>query len=86
MKPGFPNDFGFGNVIKNACSYRLSSFRIRLFLSLLLILFFLSDFYIYFYFFNPCTEKGGLMDIDKEDLMFLVPPLFTSKDIPENLV
>eukprot|EP00268_Persea_americana_P057617 TRINITY_DN6909_c1_g2_i9.p1 TRINITY_DN6909_c1_g2~~TRINITY_DN6909_c1_g2_i9.p1 ORF type:complete len:601 (+),score=127.53 TRINITY_DN6909_c1_g2_i9:334-2136(+) len=31
-------------------------------------------------------EKGGLMDIDQEDLMFLVPPLFTSKDMPENLV
>lgn len=31
-------------------------------------------------------EKGGLMDIDQEDLMLLVPPLFTSKDIPENLV
>lgn len=44
-------------------------------------------FYIYFCsFFFTSTEKGGLMDIDQEDLMFLVPPLFTSKDMPENLV
>ncbi|KAL5974049.1 hypothetical protein ACLOJK_030711 [Asimina triloba] len=31
-------------------------------------------------------EKGGLMDLDQEDLMYLVPPLFSPKDIPENLV
>lgn len=45
-------------------------------------------FYIYFcyYYYFTSSEKGGLMDIDQEDLMFLVPPLFTSKDMPENLV
>ncbi|XP_077238387.1 uncharacterized protein LOC143879737 [Tasmannia lanceolata] len=35
---------------------------------------------------EPYFEKGGLMDIDQEDLMMLVPPLFSPKDIPENLV
>lgn len=37
---------------------------------------FLSDF----------IEKGGLMDVDQEDLMILVPPLFSIKDVPEKVV
>ncbi|KAJ7969113.1 general transcription factor 3C polypeptide 5-like [Quillaja saponaria] len=31
-------------------------------------------------------EKGGLMDVDQEDVMIIVPPLFSLKDVPENLV
>ncbi|KAF3680398.1 putative general transcription factor 3C polypeptide 5-like isoform X3 [Capsicum annuum] len=32
------------------------------------------------------VEKGGLMDVDQEDLMILLPPLFSSKDMPDNIV
>lgn len=32
------------------------------------------------------VEKGGLMDVDQEDLMILLPPLFASKDMPDNIV
>ncbi|KAK9097837.1 hypothetical protein Syun_024882 [Stephania yunnanensis] len=35
---------------------------------------------------EPRFERGGLMDIDQEDLMILLPPLFSPKDMPENLV
>ncbi|KAF8391825.1 hypothetical protein HHK36_022163 [Tetracentron sinense] len=35
---------------------------------------------------EPHFDKGGLMDIDQEDLMILVPPLFSPKDMPEKLV
>ncbi|KAI5671320.1 hypothetical protein M9H77_11684 [Catharanthus roseus] len=31
-------------------------------------------------------EKGGLMDVDQEDLMILLPPLFSLKDVPERIV
>ncbi|CAM6048383.1 unnamed protein product [Sphagnum compactum] len=31
-------------------------------------------------------EKGGLMDMEQEELMMLVPPLFSLKDIPEETV
>lgn len=31
-------------------------------------------------------EKGGFMDGDQEDVMILVPPLFSPKDVPETLV
>lgn len=31
-------------------------------------------------------EKGGLMDVDQDDLMILLPPLFSLKDAPERLV
>lgn len=31
-------------------------------------------------------EKNGLMDVDEDDVMMLVPPLFAPKDFPENLV
>lgn len=31
-------------------------------------------------------EKGGLMDVDQEDLMILLPSLFSSKDMPDNIV
>ncbi|KAI3929253.1 hypothetical protein MKX01_006489 [Papaver californicum] len=34
---------------------------------------------------EPKFEKGGLMDIDQEDLMMLVPPLFSPKDEPGDL-
>ncbi|KAF5188248.1 General transcription factor 3c polypeptide [Thalictrum thalictroides] len=32
------------------------------------------------------SEKGGPMDIDQEDVMILVPPLFSPKDVPEKIV
>ncbi|XP_058184245.1 uncharacterized protein LOC131301813 isoform X2 [Rhododendron vialii] len=35
---------------------------------------------------EPQFEKGGLMDVDQEDLMILVPPLFSIKDVPEKVV
>ncbi|KAK4392689.1 General transcription factor 3C polypeptide 5 [Sesamum angolense] len=35
---------------------------------------------------EPQFEKGGLMDVDQEDLMILVPPLFSIKDLPEKVV
>ncbi|KAK9288664.1 hypothetical protein L1049_017125 [Liquidambar formosana] len=34
---------------------------------------------------EPHFEKGGLMDVDQDDLMILVPPLFSPKDVPEKL-
>ncbi|XP_021626776.1 general transcription factor 3C polypeptide 5 isoform X4 [Manihot esculenta] len=35
---------------------------------------------------EPHFEKAGLMDFDQEDVMILLPPLFTTKDFPVNLV
>lgn len=35
---------------------------------------------------DPQFEKRGLLDVDQEDLMMLVPPLFSPKDMPEKLV
>lgn len=35
---------------------------------------------------KPCLGKGNTVDVDKEDTMILVPPLFAIKDVPENLV
>ncbi|KAI7980456.1 hypothetical protein LOK49_Contig145G00004 [Camellia lanceoleosa] len=32
------------------------------------------------------VEKCGLMDVDQKDLMILVPPLFSIKDVPEKVV
>ncbi|KAJ4839142.1 hypothetical protein Tsubulata_008306 [Turnera subulata] len=34
---------------------------------------------------QPHFEKAGLLDLDHEDVMILVPPLFSPKDIPENI-
>ncbi|MBA0709153.1 hypothetical protein Golax_024213 [Gossypium laxum] len=31
-------------------------------------------------------EKGGFMDVDQEDVMMILPPLFSPKDMPENVV
>jgi len=31
-------------------------------------------------------DKGGFMDPDHEDVMIIVPPIFSPKDVPENLV
>ncbi|KAL2348666.1 hypothetical protein Fmac_002666 [Flemingia macrophylla] len=31
-------------------------------------------------------DKGGFIDLDHEDVMIIVPPLFAPKDMPENLV
>ncbi|RDX74396.1 General transcription factor 3C polypeptide 5 [Mucuna pruriens] len=31
-------------------------------------------------------DKGGLLDLDHEDVMIIVPPIFSPKDVPENLV
>uniref|UniRef100_A0A5B7B3E5 General transcription factor 3C polypeptide 5-like n=1 Tax=Davidia involucrata TaxID=16924 RepID=A0A5B7B3E5_DAVIN len=35
---------------------------------------------------EPQFGKFGLMDVDQEDLMILVPPLFSPKDVPEKVV
>lgn len=35
---------------------------------------------------EPQFEKHGLIDADQEDLMILLPPLFSLKNIPENVV
>lgn len=35
---------------------------------------------------EPQFEKHGLLDADQEDLMMLLPPLFSLKNIPENVV
>lgn len=35
---------------------------------------------------DPHFEKGGLMDVDQEDVMIMLPPLFSPKDMPEDLV
>ncbi|KAL3619231.1 hypothetical protein CASFOL_036801 [Castilleja foliolosa] len=35
---------------------------------------------------EPQLEKVGLLDANLEDLMILVPPLFSTKDIPEKVV
>lgn len=36
--------------------------------------------------FLSTVGKGGLIDLDKEDVMMLLPPFFAPKDVPENLV
>ncbi|XP_022157189.1 general transcription factor 3C polypeptide 5-like isoform X2 [Momordica charantia] len=35
---------------------------------------------------EPCLGKVNVIDVDKEDIMILVPPLFAVKDVPESLV
>lgn len=35
---------------------------------------------------EPQFEKGGLIDLDEDDVMMILPPLFAPKDVPENLV
>ncbi|WVZ12560.1 hypothetical protein V8G54_017090 [Vigna mungo] len=35
---------------------------------------------------EPLFDKGGFMDPDHEDVMIIVPPIFSPKDVPENLV
>lgn len=35
---------------------------------------------------DPRFDKGSLIDIEQDDLMMLIPPLFSLKDIPEQLV
>ncbi|XP_011655959.1 general transcription factor 3C polypeptide 5 isoform X1 [Cucumis sativus] len=35
---------------------------------------------------EPRLGKSNAIDVDKEDTMILVPPLFSIKDVPENLV
>ncbi|MED6171476.1 hypothetical protein PIB30_041062 [Stylosanthes scabra] len=35
---------------------------------------------------EPHLDEGGLMDVDHEDIMLIVPPLFAPKDMAENLV
>ncbi|KAK8583523.1 hypothetical protein V6N13_108876 [Hibiscus sabdariffa] len=35
---------------------------------------------------EPSFEEGGFMDVDQEDVMMILPPLFSPKDIPENVV
>ncbi|KAF9616286.1 hypothetical protein IFM89_029062 [Coptis chinensis] len=34
---------------------------------------------------EPYSEKGAVVDVDQEDVMILVPPLFSPKDFPEKL-
>lgn len=36
--------------------------------------------------YSQLSEKGGLIDLDEDDVMMILPPLFAPKDIPENLV
>ncbi|KAF9620905.1 hypothetical protein IFM89_015302 [Coptis chinensis] len=35
---------------------------------------------------EPYSEKGAIVDVDQDDVMILVPPLFSPKDLPEKLV
>lgn len=35
---------------------------------------------------QPRLERHGLMDVDQDDLLILVPPLFSNKDMPDNIV
>ncbi|XP_073054959.1 uncharacterized protein [Primulina eburnea] len=35
---------------------------------------------------EPQFRNGDLLDFDHEDLMMMVPPLFSTKDLPENVV
>ncbi|XP_028758598.1 general transcription factor 3C polypeptide 5 isoform X2 [Neltuma alba] len=35
---------------------------------------------------EPHFEKGGLMGVDHEDIMLIVPPIFSPKDVPDNVV
>ncbi|KAI9126464.1 hypothetical protein K1719_002060 [Acacia pycnantha] len=35
---------------------------------------------------DPHFEKGGLMDVDQEDVMIITPPLFSPKDVPNNVI
>ncbi|KAL8515941.1 hypothetical protein ACS0TY_014591 [Phlomoides rotata] len=35
---------------------------------------------------NLEPQLGGLMDVDQEDLMIILPPLFSLKDRPEKLI
>ncbi|KAL6192291.1 hypothetical protein ACLB2K_033382 [Fragaria x ananassa] len=35
---------------------------------------------------EPHSDRGGLMDIDQEDVMILLPQFFAPKDVPDNLV
>ncbi|MED6207955.1 hypothetical protein PIB30_040380 [Stylosanthes scabra] len=35
---------------------------------------------------EPHFDKGGLMDVDNEDVMIIVPPLFSRKDMPNDLL
>ncbi|XVF10125.1 hypothetical protein REPUB_Repub07fG0156000 [Reevesia pubescens] len=35
---------------------------------------------------EPTFEKRGFMDVDQEDVMMILPPLFSPKDMPENIV
>ncbi|XP_020972409.1 general transcription factor 3C polypeptide 5-like isoform X3 [Arachis ipaensis] len=35
---------------------------------------------------EPAFDKGGLMDVDHEDVMIIAPPLFSPKDMPKDLV
>lgn len=36
--------------------------------------------------YSQLSEKGGLIDLDEDDVMMILPPLFAPKDVPENLV
>ncbi|XVE64452.1 hypothetical protein DITRI_Ditri07aG0101700 [Diplodiscus trichospermus] len=35
---------------------------------------------------EPSFEKGGFMDVDQDDVMMILPLLFSPKDMPENVV
>ena len=34
----------------------------------------------------PDSDSGGFMDVEQEDILLLPPPLFSVKDMPEELV
>ena len=41
---------------------------------------------IYIHYLSVFVDRGGLMDIDQEDVMILLPQFFAPKDVPDNLV
>lgn len=41
---------------------------------------------VFMFWLVPHAEKGTLTDMEQEELMMLVPPLFSIKDIPEETV
>jgi len=60
----------------------------------------LGDFFIFFSMFEVCLKemsvsdlclysliaKSGRIDVDHEDIMIIVPPIFAPKDMPEDLL
>lgn len=45
-----------------------------------------GNFFVLVYCLFDFVEKPGLMDLGPDDVMMLPPPLFSLKDVPENIV